>query len=78
MTRLKGPQLKHRTVTLPDEHLVGSAHLRDALGISRAVVHLWRRKYAFPLGYRDGREVWTLTDAVADWLRSRDVEVRIQ
>lgn len=62
-------------VRLPDAPLIGAAHLRLALGVSRSLLHLWRSDRGFPLGHREGRDVLTLTDAVAAWLRANHVEV---
>ena len=63
-------------VTLPAAPLIGASHLRLALGgVSRAVVSLWRAERGFPQGHREGREVLTLTDAVAAWCVRNGAEV---
>lgn len=71
-----GPQIPRKSVTLPPDPVIGAAHLRDCLGVSRAVLCRWRRFYAFPAAHRDGRETFTLTDHAEHWLRERGVEVR--
>lgn len=71
-----GPQLRRRVVTLPPDHAIGAAHLQHALGASRALLWRWRRVFGFPAGFRDGREVFTLTDHVEHWLTDHGVEVR--
>ena len=72
-----GPRLRS-IVTLPASPLIGAAHLRDALGVSKAVLWNWRRGAGFPLSYREGRERWTVTDAVAAWLREHGTVVRVR
>lgn len=74
MTRPSGPQLLSRVV-LPGEAVIGAAHLRDALRVSRQVLHLWRARHGFPRGHREGHDSLTLTDDVVDWLRARGVIV---
>lgn len=70
------PHALPERVTLPPAPLIGAAHLRIALGgVSRAVLSLWRAERGFPQGHREGREVFTLTDAVADWCRANGSEV---
>lgn len=71
-----GPQFPRKAVTLPPDPVIGAAHLRDALGVSRAVLWRWRRLYRFPAAHRDGRDTFTLTDHVAHWLRAQGAEVR--
>ena len=71
---MNGPQLPRR-VRLPDAPMISAAHLRAALGVSRAVLHRWRHCYAFPASYRDGDTTWAITDDVAAWLRQYNVSV---
>jgi hypothetical protein len=70
-----GPQKLPRRVVLPDTPLIGAAHLRDCLGVSKALLHRWRSLFGFPVSFREGRESYTLTDAVATWLKARGVLV---
>lgn len=67
------PRLPER-VTLPSSAMIDAAHLRAALGVSKQLLHLWRAK-GFPAFFRDGAASWTVTDDVARWLASHDVEV---
>ena len=76
MTRRSGPQLLPPTVTLPDAPLIGAPHLQDALGVSRAVICLWQRRYVFPPFHRERWDSWTVTDAVAEWLQRYGVRVQ--
>ena len=69
-----GPILPPR-VTLPPDPLIPGWHLRDALGASKQVLHLWRRDQKFPPFHREGRDFYTSTDAVARWLEARGVRV---
>lgn len=74
---MNAPRALPARVTLPAAPLIGAAHLRIALGgVSRAVLSLWRAERGFPAGHREGREVLTLTEAVADWCRANGTEVR--
>lgn len=77
MTRESGPRLPRR-VTLPDEPLIAAWHLREALGASKQVLHLWRTKHGFPASHRESWSTVTAVAAVADWLRARGVEVTLQ
>lgn len=77
MTRRVGPQLLPAAVILPAAPLIGAAHLRMVLGVSKAVIWLWRTRQGFPQGHRDGSDVWTLTAAVATWLEARGTRVRV-
>ena len=69
-----GPRLPAR-VTLPSAPMMPAWHVRDALGASKQVLHLWRVRSGFPSFIRDGRDYLTSTDAIADWLRAKGVEV---
>ena len=69
-----GPVLRLRVVLPPDPVKPGW-HLRDALGVSKQVLHLWRRDQNFPPFHREGRNFYTSTDAVARWLEARGVRV---
>ncbi|MGX7926218.1 hypothetical protein ACWPMX_06550 [Tsuneonella sp. HG094] len=62
-------------VTLPAAPMIAAWHVRDALRVSKAVLHLWRRDKGFPGFHREGREFYTSTDALAEWLTSRGVKV---
>lgn len=63
------------TVTLPSAPLVAGWHLREALGASKQVLHLWRRDRGFPPYHRSGRDYYTDTDAVQRWLEAQNVRV---
>ena len=65
-------------VTLPAAPVMAGWHLRDALGASKQVLHLWRRDRGFPPFHREGREFYTSTEAIAEWLTSRGVKVARQ
>lgn len=62
-------------VTLPAAPMLPGWHLRQALGVSKQVVSLWRKRQGFPPFHRDGREFYTSTDALAEWLEKRNVRV---
>ena len=62
-------------VTLPAAPMIASWHLRDALGISKQVLSLWRKHHGFPGYHREGRDCFTPTDAVAHWLCERGLKV---
>ena len=62
-------------VTLPSAPMIAAWHVRDALRVSKAVLHLWRRDKGFPNYHREGRGSYTSTDAIAEWLTARGVEV---
>lgn len=62
-------------VTLPAAPLIAGWHLRQALGVSKARLHLWRRDQLFPPYFREGRDYFTDTDAVQRWLEARGVKV---
>ena len=62
-------------VTLPSAPLIAGWHLRQALGVSKARLHLWRRDQKFPAYHRSGRDFFTETDAVQRWLEARGVRV---
>ena len=64
-----------RRVTLPSTPLIAGWHLRQALGASKAKLHLWRRDQLFPPFHRDGNNYYTCTDSVARWLEERGVKV---
>lgn len=64
-------------VALPDQPVIPAWHLRMALGVSRQVLHVWRRNQAFPPACRAGMNSYCQTAAVADWLRARGVDVQI-
>lgn len=53
-------------------------YVRDALRVSKAVLHLWRRDKGFPASFREGRDSFTSTDAVREWLEARGVKVTVQ
>lgn len=71
-----GPRLP-AAVTLPSTQMISGADLEALLG-SRAVLSLWRAKYAFPQSHgasnRRGRV--TRVSEVAHWLDRFGVEVR--
>lgn len=63
-------------VTLPASPTIETGHLRIALADpSKQVISLWR-KAGFPQSWREGRQSFTATDAVANWLRCQGVTVR--
>lgn len=62
-------------VTLPAAPLIAGWHLRQALGVSKARLHLWRRDQGFPPFHRDGKNYYTDTASVQRWLESRGVQV---
>ena len=62
-------------VTLPAAPLMAGWYVRDALRISKQVLHLWRKRQGFPPFHREGREFYTSTDALAQWLEARGVKV---
>lgn len=77
MTR-HGPRALPATVYLPaGAAMLDAQHVRVALGASRAVLSLWRRKYGLPVAHRDGRGTWTFTADLAAWLRRHNVELRM-
>ena len=53
-------------------------HVRDALRAYKQVVSQWRKHYAFPPFHREGRDYYTSTAALADWLRRYGVAVTVQ
>lgn len=63
------------SVTLPTAPLMAGWYVRDALRVSKQVLHLWRKRQGFPPFHREGREFYTSTDAIAEWLEARDVKV---
>lgn len=69
-----GLSVPHR-VTLPSTPLIAGWHLRQALGVSKARLHLWRRDQGFPPFHRSGRDYFTDTDAVERWLEERGTRV---
>lgn len=71
---LKGIQLPS-AVSLPLEPVMRAADVRAALGVSKAVLHLWRRDRDFPRGVRSGATTLTNTDALEQWLKARGVAV---
>lgn len=76
MTKARsGPQTLPHAVTLPSSRFMAGWHVRDALGVSRQVLHLWRARYGFPAYHRDGGDYFTSTDALAEWLRGYGVRV---
>ncbi|MEO9623178.1 MAG: hypothetical protein ABJF09_08960 [Qipengyuania citrea] len=62
-------------VTLPAAPLMAGWYVRDALRVSKQVLHLWRARQGFPPFHREGREFYTSTDAIAEWLEARGVKV---
>lgn len=70
----QGPRLPGM-VTLPTSPTLSAAHLRHCLGTSKALLHLWRRKYLFPDSFRVGRERVSLTDDVARWCERHGARV---
>jgi predicted DNA-binding transcriptional regulator AlpA len=64
-----------RQVRLPGFDTINADHLRIALGVSRSVLHRWRKDHGFPKGYRCGNAVVSLEAEVAQWLRAHGVEV---
>lgn len=62
-------------VTLPSTPLIAGWHLRQALAVSKQVLHLWRRDQGFPPFHRSGRAYFSDTDAVERWLEARNVKV---
>ncbi len=62
-------------VTLPAAPLMAGWYVRDALCVSKQVLHLWRKRQGFPAYHREGREFYTSTDAIAEWLEARGVMV---
>ena len=62
-------------VALPKAAMIDAAHLRIALGASRALICLWRRQAAFPASYREGLRTWTLTDDVRRWCENHGSRV---
>lgn len=69
-----GPRLPSR-VTLPAVPMVPGWHVRNALSASKQVISLWRKRHGFPPFHREGREFYTSTAAIADWLEARGVKV---
>lgn len=69
-----GLRLRSR-VKLPAAPIMAGWHLRDALGTSKQVLSLWRKRHGFPPYHREGRDYFTSTDAVARWLSERGVKV---
>lgn len=55
------------SVTLPKAAMIDAPHLQMALGVSRALICLWRRERAFPVGHREGKQSWTFTNDVQRW-----------
>lgn len=64
-----------RRVVLPATPLIAGWHLRQALGVSKQVLHLWRRDQLFPPYFREGRAYYSDTDAVQRWLEERGTRV---
>lgn len=62
-------------VTLPTAPMMSGWHVRDALSASKQVISLWRKHRGFPRYHREGRDFFTSTDAIADWLEARGVKV---
>ncbi|WP_296722347.1 helix-turn-helix domain-containing protein [Erythrobacter sp.] len=62
-------------VALPAARTIDAAELREALGVSKAVVHTWRRDQGFPHSYRVGHARLTATADVERWLLARGVAV---
>ena len=62
-------------VTLPAAPMLPGWHVRNALSASKQVISLWRKNHAFPAYYREGKEFFTSTDAIAEWLEARGVKV---
>lgn len=62
---------------LPDVTALTSAQVRRALGVSKAVVCLWRRNHNLPRGVRVGNDTHTDTRELAAWLTERGVLVRM-
>jgi len=78
MTYRRGPIVLPAAVTLPSAPVIGAAHLRDALRVSRAVIHLWRRNYGFPQSHQDGRDFYVLMDPLCAWLQAQGVKVTVR
>lgn len=63
-------------VALPAAPNIDHSALLAALpGVSRAVLHIWRRDRAFPRPVRQGRTTITRTADVARWLVERGVRI---
>ncbi len=62
-------------VELPAASMMAGWHVRDALGVSKQVLHLWRRDKGFPPYHREGQDYFTSTRAVREWLEARGVRV---
>lgn len=73
---MTGPRLPAR-VLLPDQPMMPAWHLRTVLGASKQVLSLWRKRLGFPPTHHDGGQWYTSTAAVAEWLRGRNVEVKV-
>lgn len=66
------------SATLPDVTSLTSAQVREALGgVSKAVVHLWRKNHNLPRAARAGNDTLTDARALAAWLTERGVPVRV-
>lgn len=65
-------------VTLPTAPMLPGWHVRSAVGASKQVISLWRKRQGFPPFHREGREFYTSTDAIAEWLEARGVKVKRQ
>lgn len=73
----RGLRLQSR-VTLPTAPVMAGWHVRDALQVSKARLHLWRRDCGFPTFHREGHNYYTSTTAIAEWLAARGVRVTRQ
>lgn len=71
---MRRPRLLPDAVTLPVRPTIAPGRAYAAIGVSRQVAAIWRRRYGFPesdiqTGYLD-------TSALAAWLTARGVGVR--
>ncbi len=63
-------------VYLPNSTFLTCGHVQVMLGVSRSLLHKWRRDKNFPRFYRQGRASLYLTSQIESWLHSRGVTVK--
>lgn len=71
-----GPKVIPDLVYLQASPFTGSGEFCRVAGISRSVMHLWRKRYDFPTHQRTKDGSVVNTAALAEWLIRHGCEVR--
>lgn len=65
-----------KTIVLPTGETIEAGELQSSLAVSRAVIHLWRKRHGFPRSMRVGRNFTVRTQELAVWLNENGAAIK--